>query len=321
MPGRYCVLVGVEDPCESAIVREVLEQAHYRVLVVDDGMQALVAARIEKPDLVILGVALPSLNGFEVCGRLRGDPDLDNLPVIMLTSLNEPCHRIRAEQVGANWFVAAPFDRYELLTTVRTLLERRERQTQLAPFQETVRCLLTALEHRSPEVLRHSRRVASLAANVGRSLFLDEKQVQELMMGALLHDIGMLGLDGNLEDAADRWDHAVIGSQMLCRFRRPDLCAVVRSHHEHLNGTGGPDALTEEDLSLPVRIVAVCNRFDWLTQGASDPQTRSKGLEALQTEVNAGLWDAEIAESLREVVGQFVLLHEAATDSASEHLA
>jgi len=312
MPGRIGVLVGVEDPSQAAIVRELLEQAHYRVVVVEDGMQALEAARTEEPDLVILGVTLPSLNGFEVCGRLRRDPDLGMLPVIMLTALNEPCHRIRAEQVGVNRFMAAPFDRHELLTTVRALVDRRERQRQLVPFPETARCLLTALEHRAPEVFRHSQRVARLSADVGRSLMLDEQQVQDLTMGALLHDIGKLGVDGDLEDAAGRWEHAVIGARMFGWLRHPELCAIVRSHHEHLDGTGGPDALADEDLPLPVRIVAVCNRFDRLTRGTSDERRCREALEALRTEAGAGLWDPEVAETLEEAVVRCERLDEAA---------
>lgn len=312
MPGRNCVLLAADDASHAAIVREVLEQAHYRVLVAGDGLQALEIAHAERPDLLILGVTLPSLNGFELCSRLRSDPELRTLPIIMLTSFNEPPYRIRAEQVGVSRFMAAPFDRHELLTTVRTLLDRRKWQAQLVPFQETVRCLLIALQHRAPEVFSHSQRVACLAGDVGRSLLLDEEQVQELVLGALLHDIGKLGLTG---DGTDSWEpvyHAVIGARMLCRFRGPTLCAVVRSHHEHLNGTGGPDGLAGEDLALPVRIVAICNRFDRLTGGTPGRQRKAReGLEALKIEVDAGLWDPRVAEHLREVVLRSARLSEA----------
>ena len=237
---------------------------------------------------------------------------LRTLPIIMLTSFNEPPYRIRAEQVGVSRFMAAPFDRHELLTTVRTLLDRREVAGPAGPLSgdrplpvncpsaSCARGVLALAARRLPGRGRRPEPAPGRGAGAGAGA------------GRAVARHWQAGADRGRHNSWEPVYHAVIGARMLCRFRRPTPCAVVRSHHEHLNGTGGPDGLAGEDLALPVRIVAICNRFDRLTGGTPGRQRKAReGLEALKIEVDAGLWDPRVAEHLREVVLRSARLSEA----------
>lgn len=309
MPGQHKILIADEDLPSADLLREVLEQVHYQVLVAHDGVKALKLAKEERPDLAILAVMLPSLNGFEVCERLRNDPEFGKIPVIMLTILNEAHHRIRAHEAGANEFLTKPFDRPELFTKIRSLLGFQDEVAQGVSFEDVIECLLTGLEGRWPEAVSHARRVAQLAEQLGPLNGLDPNELKELAMGALLHDIGKLGLNqikspagDDLEESGNWRKHTLLGDQMLSKLNHPPVQEITRSHHEHMDGSGFPDGLKGNQLSVQVRIVAVCNRFDHLTEGWIDNEERAKkAVAVLKEEAKAGRWDPRIVGQLEQL--------------------
>jgi DNA-binding response OmpR family regulator len=118
----YRVLVVDDDPTVSDVVRRYLEQDGYTVRLARDGMQGLAAVQAEQPDLMVLDLMMPGLNGLEVCRRLRaGRPDL---PIIMLTALGEESDRVLGLEVGADDYVTKPFSPRELMLRVRSVLRR-----------------------------------------------------------------------------------------------------------------------------------------------------------------------------------------------------
>ncbi|WP_305787019.1 response regulator transcription factor [Symbioplanes lichenis] len=116
------VLVVDDDPTVSDVVRRYLEQAGCRVRLAADGAAALTAAAAERPDLVVLDLMMPGIDGLEVCRRLRRrDPDL---PVVMLTALGEEADRVLGLEVGADDYVTKPFSPRELVLRIRSVLRR-----------------------------------------------------------------------------------------------------------------------------------------------------------------------------------------------------
>jgi len=144
------VLVVDDDPTVSDVVRRYLEQDGCRVRLAGNGEAALVAASTEMPDLVVLDLMMPGIDGLEVCRRLRRDaPDL---PVLMLTALGEEPDRVAGLEVGADDYVTKPFSPRELTLRIRSIL-RRAAQTD-KPHRVLVDGDLT---------VDTSRRVASIA--------------------------------------------------------------------------------------------------------------------------------------------------------------
>ncbi|MBB5872499.1 DNA-binding response OmpR family regulator [Allocatelliglobosispora scoriae] len=120
--GEERVLVVDDDPTVSDVVRRYLERAGYTVTLATDGYEALSAYASAKPDLVVLDLMLPGLDGLEVCRRLRGGAD--GVPIIMLTALGEEVDRVLGLQLGADDYVTKPFSPRELVLRVQSVLRR-----------------------------------------------------------------------------------------------------------------------------------------------------------------------------------------------------
>lgn len=128
------VLLVEDDPELTEFVRFMLEQEKYQVITAGDGENALVKARTERPDLILLDVLLPKIHGFEVCQRLRQDPATCLIPIIMVTSLTAIKDRITGFKLGADEYVSKPFEPVELLARVERLIERTRQNIAANPL-------------------------------------------------------------------------------------------------------------------------------------------------------------------------------------------
>ncbi len=130
---RASVLIADDDPVAMLMLKLLLESKGYQLGFADTGHEALRQAHAMRPDLVLLDVRMPDLDGYEVCRRLRADPILADVPVIMLTALTDREARIRGIEAGADDFVSKPFDQIELAARVRTITRlNRYRRVQEA---------------------------------------------------------------------------------------------------------------------------------------------------------------------------------------------
>jgi len=307
----YKLLVVEDDFATGELLKEILEQNDYQVVLRTDGVSALKAVDEQRFDLAMVDVMLPNLNGFQICERIRDDPRNELMPIIILTVLAESQHRIRALQAGATSFLNKPFDRMELLTQIHSLINLSRRVDQRERFDDVVGCLLTLLGLRSPELLAHGQRVAKLAEQLAYRLGLPMSVTAELKAGALLHDVGKLGHDGPWEGLAATGCgkspvHAEWGDRMFSHFHRPLARAIIRSHHEDGAGPGASGEPGDRQTRLAVEIVAVCNRFDHLLRaGSQRPAGLQDALALLEGEVKARGWDPEVYVKLTELASTF----------------
>jgi DNA-binding response OmpR family regulator len=138
------ILVVDDEPAILDVLTYNLQKAHYRVMVARDGIQALDQVAREKPDLIILDLMLPGLDGLEVCRAIRKQGDL---PIIMLTALDKEVDRVVGLELGADDYIVKPFSVRELMARVKSVL-RRARPT--------------------PDAAHHKVRVASLSLDPDR---------------------------------------------------------------------------------------------------------------------------------------------------------
>ena len=118
------ILIVDDEPSIIDALRYNLEKLHYRVLVAIDGEQALKMARTEKPDLIVLDLMLPGIDGIEVCREIRSDSDV---PIIMLTARDEEIDRVVGLEIGADDYVVKPFSMRELMARIKSVLRRSSR--------------------------------------------------------------------------------------------------------------------------------------------------------------------------------------------------
>lgn len=286
---RQTILVIDDDPAAVSLIDGALKH-QYSVRVALDGERGLqMACQHEQPDLILLDVVMPRMDGYEVCETLRMNPLTRHVPIIFLTSLNDEFSTVRAFELGANDFVAKPIcprvlsvrvNAHLTLSNHQRELEQKvhERTQQIRELQlNIIQCLGRAAEFRDNETGYHVIRMSHYAACLARATGQDETFSSLLLHAAPMHDVGKIGIPDHIllkpgrlteDEFALVRQHPVFGAEILGRYDS-ELMHMARTvaltHHEKWDGSGYPYGLKGEDIPLAGRIVAVADVFDALT--------------------------------------------------------
>ena len=123
------ILIVEDDPDIRELLRFNLEKAGYTLFLAEDGEKVLALARKHSPELILLDLMLPGVDGLEVCRTLKKDPELQRIPIIMVTAKGEEMDRVVGLELGADDYVVKPFSLREVVLRIRKVLDRREKQT------------------------------------------------------------------------------------------------------------------------------------------------------------------------------------------------
>lgn len=296
------ILVLEDDLPSLKLIKAILEKYNYEVIESSESLHAIQLAKDLKPNLAIIDVMLPTLNGYQVCERLREIPALQSMPIIVLTVLNEDQHRIRAIEAGATDFLTKPFDRVELLTKIKALLSVQEERSHCEPFDRIFYCFMTALSSRNPEIIKKGQRIVRLADQIALQINLPMEDITEMKLGIMLQDVGQLGMSrdihsGNQKETTD--DHRVLGYNMFIHFDRPVIKTIILHHHDHLKSDHYPSDLPADMIPL-LNIAALCNHFDTLYYNISSPAL-SDIMTVIEEETRQGCWDKNIYHALKDL--------------------
>lgn len=283
------ILIADDEYAGRETLQSVLEGEGYRLEMAENGMQAIEKAKRLLPDVILLDIMMPGMTGFEVCERIRNDPEIAEIPIIVLTALDDRESLLRALKAGADDFVSKPFDRYELrarllgitrLNRYQKLIQERAKLQEanaqlLDAYEATIEGWSHAMDLRDRETEGHSRRVAELTVQLAQNLGMDDKQIMHLRRGALLHDMGKIGIPDTIlhkptpltdEEWSIMRQHPKHAYDMLYRveYLRPAL-DIPYCHHEKWDGTGYPRGLKGEEIPMPARLFAIVDVWDALT--------------------------------------------------------
>jgi len=282
---RPRVAVIEDDAAVRRVLGRILEDAGYGVLALPDGESGLRAIAEHQPDLVILDLTLPRIDGLEVCRRLRADPASVALPIIVLTAHTSTSDMVAALDAGADDFVAKPFQQVELLARLRSSFRTREVIRRMEQAHDIVVALANAVEAKDLGLKDHCRYLAYRSARLAAYVGLREGELEGVAYGALLHDIGKIGISehvlhkpGPLTEDEFRImrEHPEIGERICDPLRMSrDFTPIIRHHHERWDGTGYPDGLAGESIPLGARIVALADAFDAIVRGRPYRAARS----------------------------------------------
>lgn len=305
---RPRVLVVDDLDANRRLLVALLEPLGCEIFIAGDGREALEQAELHPPDLILLDVMMPEIDGLEVCARLKSDPRTRLIPIVVITALHGEQEKLRAIEAGADDFLNKPFSKAELLARVRALL-RLKRFTDELEFAETVLISLgLAVEARDPHTEGHCQRLARISVELGRRLALEEPALEALRRGGYLHDIGKIAIpDAILLKGGPLTDeerlvirrHAEIGEQICRPLRSFDaVLPIIRSHHEHWDGSGYPDGLRGEAIPLLARILQLADVYDALRSHRpyKPPLLPAATLEQMQREAERGWYDPRLLE-------------------------
>lgn len=336
------ILIIDDQPANVKLLERLLRAAGYRnVTGVTDPRDGVDLYRIEGFELVLLDIRMPGMSGFEVMERLKEIEGNSYIPVLVLTAQTDPETRHQALEKGAKDFLTKPFDRIEVLSRIRNLLEVRllhqdvrgqnrlleekvrERTRELHDTRlEVIRRLGRAAEYRDNETGLHIIRMSKYAELLARHLGLPEEECDLILNASPMHDVGKLGIPDHVLkkpgklDAAE-WEvmksHTLIGGALLAGSDSELLLAaqeIALTHHERWDGSGYPAGLAGERIPLTGRISAISDVFDALT--SVRPYKRAWSLEEAVAEIRnqAGRqFDPVVVDGFLRVLPQVERIH------------
>lgn len=307
-PARATVLIVDDEPFNRQLLSRLLGPYQYVVQTAGDGAAALAAIEQQEPDLVLLDVQMPGIDGFEVCRRIKRRPSSRLTPVVMVTGLNDRESKIKGIEAGADDFLSKPYDVEELVLRVASLVRLKRYTDELESAESVIVSLALTIEARDPYTDGHCQRLAEQASALGLRLHLDDEQIAALHRGGLLHDVGKIGIPDAIllkpgELTAAEFEtmkgHTTIGERLCGGLRslgavRP----IVRHHHERRDGSGYPDGLRGDAIPLLAQIVAIVDVFDALTSArpyrAARPLDEARAL--LRDEAARGLHRQDLVD-------------------------
>ena len=304
--------------------------AHMRVTAMKSG-EALIDYIREKevPDLILLDVKMPGMDGFETLTELRKMDKGKMVPVIFLTADEKEDTEVRGLTAGAMDFIKKPFVPEVLTVRVRHMIDLDHLQRNLEDevekktkenerlFMHVVSSLASAIDAKDTYTNGHSGRVAEYSREIARRAGYEGKELEDIYMMGLLHDVGKIGIpDAVINKPAKLTDeeydiiknHPVLGARILGNIKEmPKLANGARWHHERYDGKGYPDGLSGEDIPEEARIIAVADSYDAMTSHRS--YRKSLPQEVVREEIEKGKgtqFDPRFASIMLEMMDEDV---------------
>jgi len=310
------ILVADDQAPNRELLDELLSAQGFKVITVGDGAAALHQVGAAQIDLVLLDVMMPKLTGFEVCEKIKSNPETDLIPVVLITALSDKQDRLRGIKVGADDFLTRPVDSSELLARVRSLLKLKFRTDELERAESVLFSLARSIESKDHYTHGHCERLADYSVSLGRQVGLSEDEITALQRAGVVHDIGKVSVPdaillkpGRLSE--DEWkiirQHPVIGERICAPLKSFRLVLpIIRHHHEKVDGSGYPDGLRGDAIPVGARILQIVDVFDALTTERPYKKALStnEALQIMREEVRKGWWDSNIFSQFEQVLGR-----------------
>ncbi len=341
------ILVVDDSPTILKVVEKALLDL-YKVVLLTSGRQALRYLKKNSPDLILLDINMPEMDGYQTIQEIHKIPAASSIPVIFLTASTDSDSEVQGLDLGAVDFIVKPFVTKTMLSRIHNHLELaeyrkdlegmvEEKTRQIGLVQDALVISLTELvECRDGQTGGHSRRVAFYTGLLLDALYADgkfpdvinEKYIKAVKRGAVLHDIGKVGIADNallkstrLSDQEMEYmrQHTTFGGQALDRaiekIHMSSFLDLARDlaycHHEKWNGKGYPQGLSGTDIPLCARVLSVADVYDALTSRRSykEPFSHEKAMDIILSDKGTA-FDPEIIDVFEKVQGKFKLAME-----------
>ncbi|MGA9570670.1 MAG: HD domain-containing phosphohydrolase [Candidatus Acidiferrales bacterium] len=308
------ILIVDDESGARAALEFLLRREGFEVRDAADGPSAIQECATFRPDLILLDIMMPGMDGFEVCRRIKATPETRLTPVVLITGLSATEDRIMGINSGADDFLSKPIDLNELLARTRSLLRLKQYTDELENAEAVLFSLAHSIEARDPYTHGHCERLAEMSARMGERLGVPEEQIKALRRAGVVHDIGKVAVPDSIllkpgpltsDESKVMQKHPVVGERICAPLKTFRLVLpIIRHHHEKHDGSGYPDGLAGDEIPLTARILQLSDVYDALTTDrpykvAFTPEV---ALDLMEDEAGRGWWDQGLFEAFREMI-------------------
>lgn len=330
---KQMILVVDDSGLNLRLAKEILE-GQFEVACVNSGSLALEFLRKRIPDLILMDLHMPQMNGFEAIEFIHKKEEWKDIPIIMLTADNDRDTELRGFQVGVMDFIAKPFVNEIMLQRVSRILELRRLQKNLEQevkvqtkkaedrrrqveklSEEVMKTLANTIDAKDKYTNGHSIRVATYSQEIAKRCGKSKEEQKKIFHMGLLHDIGKIGVPDNIINKDSRLtdeeydairQHPGIGSDILKTIEEmPDIMIGARWHHERYDGKGYPDGLKGEEIPEYARIIGVADAYDAMTSKRS--YRAILGQDVVRAEIEKGKgtqFDPKFADIMIQLIDE-----------------
>ena len=330
------LILVIDDNPEVLKLMKMLLSDEFDLEMTTSAEKGVALLKEKSPDLVLCDVMMPGMDGHAFSRAVKGDESLKHIPIILVTARTGAEMLAQGIQAGADDYISKPFDSVELKARIRSLLRFREVESELALvnrnlkmrtsdlvdqqrslFLSTVKSLASAIDAKDEYTRHHSTRVTEFTLKIARKMSFSEKEIGDLELAALLHDVGKIAVPENIlnkpgkltdQEYALIKEHSARGESILSPvIELKDIARIVRAHHEHYDGTGYPDGLKGREIPLGARIMAVADAYDSITSERPYRKAASHRFAMKEIIRCSGVqFDPEVVEHFLEISGSLV---------------
>ncbi len=311
---KATVLIVDDLPDNIELIKNFFVNKTYNFISANNGREAIKILDNQLPDLILLDVMMPVMDGFQVCELLKNDERTRLIPIIMLTGLEDSKSKIKGINLGVDDFITKPFNFYELKARMASLIKLKYYIDQLKNAEKILFNLAMTLDAKDPYRRGHSQRLANYSSILAERAGLIDDDVRAVRCGGILHDIGKLAIQDEIllkpgplteNEFSVVKLHPEIGAEMLTPLSSlDDVQPIIRHHRERYDGSGYPDGLIGEAIPMGAQIVAIADTYDALTSERSYRHGMSPeaSLQIMDSESNNGKWNAYLYNEFKSVL-------------------
>lgn len=290
------IFVVDDEPVNLKLIERILESGGFEdVYTIQNSEEVLERYQELRPNLILLDINMPRLDGFGVLEKLKEETEGRLPPIVFLTAQNDSEFRVKAFENGVLDFIGKPFNRLELISRVKNLLALENAHRELANRNNSLETIVNmrtealrrtqlqvvqklgrAAEYRDNETGAHILRMSNISALLARALGFNEEYVQDILHASPMHDVGKIAIPDSIllkpgKFTPEEWEvmksHTTLGYQILSGADSKLLnlaSEIALYHHEKWDGSGYPEALQGDNIPISCRIVAAADVFDAL---------------------------------------------------------